>query len=74
MSERTIAGGAIKVPNIFRVVEIIQPAKIKIMAPDNSEHEMVVDIKLYTQEEFYKSIEEFKTMEIKPQGDSNGSR
>jgi hypothetical protein len=60
MSEITILGGAVKVPEIFKVTEVIQPAKFKIVAPDGSEHEMVIDVKIYKGSDFYNSIEEFK--------------
>jgi len=79
MAERKIIGGAVKLPEIFTIKEIIQPAKFKIVAPDKSEHELVVDIKIYNIDDFYKSIESFKQDveyrgETKQEGEANGSR
>lgn len=55
-----IVGGAFKLPDIFQLQGVSQHAKIMVKAPDGSQHEITIEIKMFEQEEFFESIDKFK--------------
>ena len=69
-----VVGGAAIIPNGFKLLEIPEKVMMRVEAPDGNSAEIPLYIKLYNDDEFFKSIEEFKeTFKLKEdEGETNG--
>ena len=62
----TIIGAALKLPEGFELLGVVNTAKYLVKAPDGSQIEMLVDVKAFDSKEFFESIEKFKEQVTQP--------
>jgi len=60
VAKTVIVGAALKIPPGFELVGEVQNARCIMKAPDGKEIELVVDVKAFSKEEFFESMDQFK--------------